>query len=89
MRNYSQTTVVSGQNVKIQSRHIDDPQNPQPVEFRPSPILLLKYEQTTVVSGQNVKIQSHHIADPQIPQPGEFWPIPILLLKYETIRKQP
>ena len=37
-------TVVLGQNVKIQSRHIADPQNPQPVEFRTSPILLLKYE---------------------------------------------
>ena len=42
--NYSQTTVVLGQNVKIQSHHIADPQNPQPVEFCPIPILLRKYE---------------------------------------------
>ena len=36
--------VVLGQNVKIQSRHMADPQNPQPVEFCPIPILLQKYE---------------------------------------------
>ena len=33
-----------GQNVKMQSRHIADPRIPQPVEFWPIPILLLKYE---------------------------------------------
>ena len=36
--------VVLGPNAKIQSRHIADPQNMKPVEFRPIPILLLKYE---------------------------------------------
>ena len=72
---------------KRQNAKSYDPQNPQPVEFCPIPILLLKYE-TTVVLGQNVKMQSHHIADPQIPQPVEFPPSPILLLKYETFRKQ-
>ena len=44
MRNYSQATVVLGRNAKMQSRHIADPRNLQPVEFRQIPILLLKYE---------------------------------------------
>ena len=75
-----------GQNVKIQSRHIDDPQNPQPA---PNPYFTASnFSQATVVLGQSAKMQSRHIADPRIPQPVEFCPIPILLLKYETFRKQ-
>ena len=87
----TQTTVVLGQNAKIQSHHIADPQNPQPVEFRQAIYFTAKirnYSQTTVVLGRNAKMQSRHIEDPLIPQPVEFRPIPILLLKYETIRKQ-
>ena len=67
-----------------------DPQNPQPVKFRTSPILLLKYEtirkQLTVVFGQNVKIQSRVIL--KICNQWNFAKPYILLLKYETFRKQ-
>ena len=44
----------------MQSRHIADPQIPQPVEFCPIPILLLKYETFRKQLGQNVKMQSQH-----------------------------
>ena len=88
MRNYSQTTVVLGRNVEMQSR-----MTPKSATsgISPNPYFAAKiwnYSQAPVVLDQNVKIQCRHIADPQTPQPVDFCPIPIWLGKYGTIRKQ-
>ena len=67
--NYSRTTVVSGQNVKIQSRMILKIRNRRNFAHAAK---IWNYSQAPVVLDQNVKIQSRHIADPQNRQPVDF-----------------